>query len=330
MRADDTSADWYVAARSAQVGTKPIDRTVLGRRLVLFRDAAGAASAVDARCPHRGALLVHGRVVDGCIACPYHGWTFDRAGRCVRIPSQPPGKRVSDGFHTRAHEVREQQGFVWVCVADAPPLAPPPRFTLGTGPTFATEKRVPLPCDWWIENTLDMAHIPFVHQGTMGGEDAVLPIGYPVERRADHLGFTARTITRQRYSRLAALMHGQRYAEMRIDVEHHMPTTTVFRIEIAPGKIQHILFLATPETPSTTRTWMVFARTYLTWVPLGDLIGGWFARAVLREDERIGLRSIHDRGARQLSVAADEPALEYHRLVRYWLRHDGALRVPRS
>src|SRR6185503_4148894 len=130
-------------------------------------------------------------------------------------------------------------------------------------------------------------------------------------------GFSARTITRQRYSRLAALLHGQRYAEMQIRIEHHMPTSTTFRIEIAPGKVQHILFLATPEGPASTRAWMVFARTYLTWVPFGDIIGAWFGRRVLDEDERIGLRSSHDK-RRQLSVAADEPALEYHRLSRYW------------
>jgi hypothetical protein len=45
------------------------------RELVLFRTQGGQPALLDAFCPHLGAnLSVGGRVVDGNIRCPFHGW----------------------------------------------------------------------------------------------------------------------------------------------------------------------------------------------------------------------------------------------------------------
>ena len=62
------------------------------------------------------AQLSRGRVARGQITCPYHGWTYDAAGRVVRVPSEgPTGRR--DGRCTRAFAVREEQGYVYVRLA---------------------------------------------------------------------------------------------------------------------------------------------------------------------------------------------------------------------
>ncbi|RXN08595.1 cholesterol 7-desaturase-like protein [Labeo rohita] len=62
--------------------------TVLGQQVAVFRGQDGKAYVVDAYCPHLGAnLAVGGRVVGGCIECPFHGWQFRGAdGKCVKIP----------------------------------------------------------------------------------------------------------------------------------------------------------------------------------------------------------------------------------------------------
>ena len=33
--------------------------------------------ALDPTCPHQGGPLEQGRVADGCVHCPWHGWQFD-------------------------------------------------------------------------------------------------------------------------------------------------------------------------------------------------------------------------------------------------------------
>ena len=44
---------WYIACEAGALARKPLSRKILGEPLVLFRDAAGRASALADRCPHR-------------------------------------------------------------------------------------------------------------------------------------------------------------------------------------------------------------------------------------------------------------------------------------
>ena len=78
---------WYIAAEARELGTKPLTRTILGERLVLFRDGEGRPAALIDRCAHRNMALSRGRVSRGAIECPYHGWRYRGDGRCVAIPS---------------------------------------------------------------------------------------------------------------------------------------------------------------------------------------------------------------------------------------------------
>lgn len=66
------------------------------------------------RCSHRLAPLSEGRVTKGCLECPYHGWSFDGAGECVRVPQQEEGTT----FNARRAAVMvlpcvERQGIIW-------------------------------------------------------------------------------------------------------------------------------------------------------------------------------------------------------------------------
>jgi len=79
---------WFQVAWSKELPRAGV-RTLrcFGEELVLFRGESGAAHVVDAHCPHLGAHLgVGGKVVDDCITCPFHGWQFDGAGACAKIP----------------------------------------------------------------------------------------------------------------------------------------------------------------------------------------------------------------------------------------------------
>ena len=50
-------------------------------------EVGGQAYEVDRFCPHQGGDLAQGVIIDGCLVCPRHGWTYDLAdgGRCLNI-----------------------------------------------------------------------------------------------------------------------------------------------------------------------------------------------------------------------------------------------------
>ena len=117
---------WYVAAKSIQVkANAPFGTRLLGKRIVLWRDTAGRAFALEDFCPHRGAPLSRGEVHEGNIACRYHGVTLDGSGTILRVPAMPDcnleGRRAVESF-----EVAETSDAVFVYMASAAkPKAPP-------------------------------------------------------------------------------------------------------------------------------------------------------------------------------------------------------------
>ena len=71
-----------------------------------------------------------GRVENGCVECPYHGWTCDGGGNVTRIPSLPAGQKIPARARVDAYPVKEKYGWVWVFLGDLPEAerAPLPDF----------------------------------------------------------------------------------------------------------------------------------------------------------------------------------------------------------
>lgn len=181
---------WYVAAWSEEVpdgadGSPAfLARTILNLPVVLWRDSAGTAIAFEDRCCHRGAPLSLGRKEGDCLRCMYHGLKFDRDGICVEIPSQdrvPPQARV------RVFPLVERSKWVWIWMGD-PALADPalipdthwlddPGWRSRQGYTHYATNYL-LICD----NLLDLAHLPYVHPTTLGGDEAYSKFPPEVER----------------------------------------------------------------------------------------------------------------------------------------------------
>jgi len=63
----------------AKIGSIPADRgeafAVNGRMVAVFF-VDGKYFAMDDICPHMGASLGSGEVVQGVVSCPWHGWRF--------------------------------------------------------------------------------------------------------------------------------------------------------------------------------------------------------------------------------------------------------------
>jgi phenylpropionate dioxygenase-like ring-hydroxylating dioxygenase large terminal subunit len=161
---------WYIACAAPQLGSSPRATRVLDHDLVLFRDNSHKPQALLNRCCHRGTQLSLGKVVDGVIACRYHGWRYDSSGRCVHIPSLTPKGHIPKGTEVPAYRCVEQDGYVWVWMGEpGSNLALPSR-----NPDFARYRwlqgSIPMQCDamMGIENNLDWCHPYFTHEWTHG------------------------------------------------------------------------------------------------------------------------------------------------------------------
>ena len=140
--------------------------------LVLWRNADGVFAWKDL-CIHRGAKLSLGKVVEECLQCPYHGWTYDSTGKCTKIPAHP-NQAPPPRAHTVTYSCRESCGWIWVSLSPKPTGAPPPfpewndpgARVLHYGPydVKAGGPRI-------IENFLDLAHLSIAHEGTLGDGD---------------------------------------------------------------------------------------------------------------------------------------------------------------
>lgn len=183
---------WYAAARSEAVAAEPVRVRMLNFDFVLFRDSAGAVACLADTCIHRGASLGNGRVKDGCIQCPYHGWRFDRDGRCTRIPSLGAGARIPGRARVDAYPVVERYGLVFVFLGDLPEAERPPILEI---PEWGQDgwRIMAYTYDWQVhfqrsvENSLDAPHVDFVHDfGRMSNSTFKLePEKSVVEERGD-------------------------------------------------------------------------------------------------------------------------------------------------
>ncbi|MBV7396715.1 aromatic ring-hydroxylating dioxygenase subunit alpha [Mameliella sediminis] len=159
---------WQPAALSDELkGARPVvPVTLLGERLVLFRDNEGELGLIGRHCPHRGADLCYGRREDNGLRCPFHGWHFDRSGQCVETPGEPEDSRMHEQIRTPAYPVIERNGIVFAYLGpgDPPPL---PNFDCFRAPdshVFAFKGL--WECNWLqaLEVGIDPAHASFLHR----------------------------------------------------------------------------------------------------------------------------------------------------------------------
>jgi len=82
----------------------------LDGRVIVFRDAGGQAHVMSAYCPHLGADLSIGDMVNGQVRCVYHHWRYGPDGRCAAMPSKDPIPAAARLFK---FPVCEKYGIVW-------------------------------------------------------------------------------------------------------------------------------------------------------------------------------------------------------------------------
>lgn len=110
---DVVARAWYYACPSREIPSgKAKSLNLCGQHLVIFRSEDGTRlSAMDGFCPHMGTDLGIGTVRGDRLACFFHHWEFDGAGRCQHIPC---AEDAPTNAKLRSYAVEEQFGAIWV------------------------------------------------------------------------------------------------------------------------------------------------------------------------------------------------------------------------
>src|SRR5215208_305256 len=155
---------WYVAASDSDIGRKPFRRIIMNEPVVFYRTEDGTPIALEDRCPHRRLPLSMGKLIsDDVLQCHYHGLRFDRTGACVRVPGQDVIPATVPDYH-------------WF---DDP--------NWGAKSDYLYAR-----CNWQLvnDNLLDLTHLAFVHETTIGNMALVEHAAVRVQRNQDNVVVT--------------------------------------------------------------------------------------------------------------------------------------------
>jgi len=142
----------------------PVRVKILGEHLLAFRDSDGLPGLIDEFCAHRGVSLFFGRNEEGGIRCSYHGWKYDRSGRCVDLPADP---QIAPRMSLTSYPCIEQGGVVWAYMGP-PELQPaPPELEWCTVPDshrFISKRWQESNYLQGLEGGIDTTHVSYVHR----------------------------------------------------------------------------------------------------------------------------------------------------------------------
>jgi nitrite reductase/ring-hydroxylating ferredoxin subunit/DMSO/TMAO reductase YedYZ heme-binding membrane subunit len=115
LRGDPREGGWVEVCAVDDIPEARARGVVLaGERVAVFR-WEGKVCAVSGVCQHQNGPLAEGKIVDGCITCPWHGYQY-----------LPESGRSPEPFHERipTFRVRIVDGRVWVDPRPLPPGTP--------------------------------------------------------------------------------------------------------------------------------------------------------------------------------------------------------------
>ena len=276
------AAAWHPVAFSAQVaGRRPVAARLMGRRLAVARDESGAY-VLDDRCPHRGAALSRGRMADGAVICPYHGWAFRRDGTCIAVPGTSGGAPKAQVLPTI-----ERAGLVWTSLAAKPsafPHLPAAMEAPGLDRFWWPLRSTPAGLLDAVENHLDPAHPHHIHPWIVRSPTRRRPVEVIV--RSGPWGVEAVYHDQGRAAGLMPrLLEGQRTTSIG---RLYSPTIAEVAFEGAGGMRLSVAVIFGPEEHGITRPWAHFAtprRRAPAWAKRWILKA--FHRPVLAQDRRM-------------------------------------------
>lgn len=320
---------WYVAARSVEIGRQLTERTFLSRSVVMYRRQDGVAVALQNRCAHRSYPLSDGWLKGDDIQCRYHGAVFDCDGRMCSFPTSPrtPEARV------RRYPLIERGGLIWIWMGDPALVETSTRPVLPfledsqwghvTGDLILSGNYLLMQ-----ENLMDLSHIPYLHKESfyIAPREASLPIETEVE--GDRIRFWRESSFpgyMPTYMKAHARSWRSRSGGEFVSPGVYIAWSDAHLLDAQPGEqvvySQRVAHLLTPASPTSTHYWYFAARNYA----LDDEESNRLLVTILEkgfaEDKKCVdfLQRMHaedETPFKEVSFASDKPALMMRRAVR--------------
>lgn len=172
---------WQIVCHESDVAERGAYATlnISGALIAVLRGDDGVLRAFRNVCRHRAARLLDDPfgVCSSRVVCPYHAWTYDRAGRLVGVPQRERYEPFeNEDFGLAPVALKEAGGFVFVNPGDeassfdafiAPMMAEFEHYKTkdmrALGRITLRERAV----NWKIavENFVDYLHLPVAHNG---------------------------------------------------------------------------------------------------------------------------------------------------------------------
>ncbi|MCF4968932.1 aromatic ring-hydroxylating dioxygenase subunit alpha [Nostoc sp. CMAA1605] len=280
---------WYIVALSEQL--KPhtvLARSLLGEWLAIFRGEDGKPVALRDRCLHRSSRLSAGKVCQGALQCPYHGWVYDNEGKVIAVPAEGVDFQPSQQRRAKAYATKEQDGYIYVRLAENPSFDFPPfsmpHYGEAGWETVRVINRFANNVTNCAENFIDIPHTAFVHPGvfrtsrqqklemTVERENGAVLVEYCNEN--SNLGWYTRFLNPEG----AEIKHSDRF---------YMPNIT--SVEYQMGRTRHLFITSQsiPESDNSTLVYTDVTYNYGIWNKLARPFVWWTAQHIIGQDVEI-------------------------------------------
>lgn len=279
---------WYPVMPLSQMSEQPQGFELLGQKLVLWLDSSGQAVVASDRCCHRSAQLSKGKVIDGNIVCPYHGWRYNGEGTCVLVPQLKDSSQIPKTYQINTFSSQEKYGYVWVCLDE--PLNEIPEIAEASDPNF---RLIPEFYETWncaglrvMENEFDLAHPTFVHTTTFGSQDHPIPDKIDIKETEYGLTGTATLGVVNPEQQQKNLKMEEGITTRILDLDWYLPFTCKLRINYPNGLVHIIVNTTTPINDSSSQIVQFCLRNDTEAdVKAKDVVA--FDRAVTLEDKAV-------------------------------------------
>lgn len=161
---------WLVVCRSEEVAPgQVIGRPFLDGRVVVCRTNAGAVQVLSAYCPHVGADLAIGDMIDDTVRCAFHRWRYDMKGHCAATAIGDPAPAAARLFR---FPTVERWGLIFAFNGNEALWDLPDFKSVDCSRTYAdddllivTDEVTHAQVDPWVvcSNTLDVQHAKTLH-----------------------------------------------------------------------------------------------------------------------------------------------------------------------
>jgi len=161
---------WIPAALTSELPEPdgaPVQVSLLGEKLVAFRDTEGRVGLLDEFCAHRRASLFLGRNEESGLRCVYHGWKYDFEGNCVDMPNESAETEFKAKVRLKAYPTVEFGGVIWAYMGPKEKVPALPKFEWTQVPEeHCFVSKTWQECNWLqaLEGGFDGAHASYLHR----------------------------------------------------------------------------------------------------------------------------------------------------------------------